>query len=537
MLPRYLVDLNVTNCKRITTDYLVIGTGIAGLTSALELAEAGEVTVLSKESFAESNTRYAQGGIASAWAKEDSQELHYQDTIKAGAGLCNPWAVDILVSGAKDQIERLVAWGVEFDKNNENFALTKEGGHSKSRILHAGGDATGKEISNKLVEEVRHHPQIKGQDNSFVLDLITKENRCYGAYVYDKEADEYVLYQSRAVILATGGSGQLYSFTSNPEVATGDGIAMAYRAGAEVMDLEMMQFHPTVLNIEDADEFLISEAVRGEGAKLRTANGQRFMSEYHESAELAPRDIVARAIKQELVEQEEDYVYLDLTELGADFIKSRFPTIYQKCLALGIDISQDYIPVKPAAHYFMGGIKINIDAQTSVQRLYACGETACLGVHGANRLASNSLLEGLVYGHRAAEKIKEENYEPFPELNFNSSAKINKLDIELTNLKRKLQNLMMSNVGIIREQKNLKFTLEYIEEKLQLLEFSLTNVKAWEVQNMLTVAYLITQSALLREESRGAHYRKDYSEPRAEWKKHIVMQRQNEWRTEKIEFK
>ncbi|MBM7556498.1 L-aspartate oxidase [Halanaerobacter jeridensis] len=527
----------MNNCKRITTDYLVIGTGIAGLTSALELAEAGEVTVLSKESFAESNTRYAQGGIATAWAKEDSPEMHYQDTIKAGAGLCTPCAVDILVSEAKEQIEKLVAWGVEFDKNNENFALTKEGGHSKSRILHAGGDATGKEISNKLVEQVRQHPQIKGQDNSFVVDLITEDNRCYGAYVYDKEADEYLLYQSRAVILATGGSGQLYSFTSNPEVATGDGIAMAYRAGAEVMDLEMMQFHPTVLNIEDADEFLISEAVRGEGAKLRTANGQRFMSEYHESAELAPRDIVARAIKQELVEQEEDYVYLDLTELGADFIKSRFPTIYQNCLALGIDISQDYIPVKPAAHYFMGGIKINIDAQTSVQRLYACGETACLAVHGANRLASNSLLEGLVYGHRAAEKIKEEDYKLVTEFNFNSAAKINKSDIDLTSLKRKLQNLMMSSVGIIRKQNDLQTALREIEEKLQLLELRLTEVKAWEVQNMLTVAYLIMKSTLLRTESRGAHYRINYPQSRAEWKKHIVIQRQNEWRAEKIEFK
>ena len=303
MLPRYLVNLNPDNCQTITTDYLVIGTGIAGLTAALELAEAGQVTVLSKQDFTESNTRYAQGGIAAAWATEDSPQLHYKDTLQAGAGLCNPDAVDKLVAEAKEQIEKLVAWGVDFDKADGDFALTQEGGHSRSRILHAGGDATGEKISSALVDQVRQHPQIKGHDNNFVLDLITENNICYGAYVYDQQADEYLIYQARAVVLAAGGSGQLYALTSNPEVATGDGIAIAYRAGAEVMDLEMMQFHPTVLNKNNEEEFLISEAVRGEGAKLINANGHRFMPDYHDLAELAPRDILARAINQELMQQ------------------------------------------------------------------------------------------------------------------------------------------------------------------------------------------------------------------------------------------
>ena len=537
MLPRYLVNFNPNNCQIITTDYLVIGSGIAGLTAALELAEAGQVTVLSKQDFAESNTKYAQGGIAAAWAAEDSPKLHYKDTLQAGAGLCNSYAVNKLVSEAKEAVEKLVAWGVEFDKTDSKFALTKEGGHSRSRILHAGGDATGEEISKKLVKQVRHHPQIKGRDNNFVLDLITEDNNCYGAYVYNKQTDEYLIYQARAVVLATGGSGQLYTMTSNPEVATGDGIAIAYRAGAEVMDLEMMQFHPTVLNKEKQEEFLVSEAVRGEGAKLINTNGHRFMPDYHDLAELAPRDIVARAINQELMKQEKDYVYLDLTELGAEFIKQRFPTIAEQCSAIDLDISQECIPVKPAAHYFMGGVKTNIDAQTSLNRLYACGETACLGVHGANRLASNSLLEGLVYGHRAAEKIKAEEYPLITNLNYDFVQKNNKLNLELNKLKEEIQRLMTHNVGIIREENDLENTLYYLEERLEILEFTLPTIDEWEVQNMLTIAYLITKAALLRKESRGAHYRVDYPTVHEEWREHIVLQRQKDWRSKSVEFK
>ena len=534
MLPRYLVNLNPDKLKRIRTDYLVVGAGVAGLKTALELASDGEVTVLTKESFSETNTKYAQGGIAAPWSNDDSPKLHFEDTIEAGAGLCNSQAVEILVRQAREQIKKLAAWGVDFDQEAGDFALTKEGGHSKARVLHAGGDATGKEINTTLAQQAQANPQIKGEDSSFVLDLITDGGACYGAYVYDKKRDEHLIYQARAVILATGGSGQLYSFTSNPQVATSDGIAIAYRAGAEVMDLEMMQFHPTVLNLEDVEAFLISEAVRGEGAKLRRTDGTRFMPSYHQLAELAPRDIVARAIKQEIRKQDKDYIHLDLTELEIDFIKTRFPTIYKKCRAAGLEISQDYIPIKPAAHYFMGGIKIDIDARTNLQRLYACGEAACLGVHGANRLASNSLLEALVYGQRAAEKIKEADYEHITKLSYEDQGK-KKADLELNSLRLDIQGLMMNYLGIIRDESGLKENLNYLEQKLDLLELELNGVEAWEVQNMLTTAYLMTKFALLRNESRGAHYRSDYPKSQKDWQKHIVMQRQKKWRIESLE--
>lgn len=537
MTPRYLVDIGSDDLKKLTTDYLVVGAGAAGLMTALELAKDGEVTVLTKQSFSETNTKYAQGGIAAAWQEDDSARLHYQDTIEAGAGLCNPQAVQILVNEAKNKIEELIELGVEFDKEAGNLALTKEGGHSKARVLHAGGDATGKEINTTLAQQAQDSPKINRADNSFVLDLWTEDNICYGAYVYDSVKDEYIIYQARAVVLATGGSGELYSFTSNPKVATGDGIAVAYRAGAEVMDLEMMQFHPTVLNLKDVEPFLISEALRGEGAKLRRKNGERFMSEYHEQAELAPRDIVARAIKAELSKTKSDYLYLDITSLEADFIAERFPTIYKRCCQAGLDISQDYIPIRPAAHYFMGGVKTNTSGQTNLERLYACGEVSCVGAHGANRLASNSLLEALVYGSRAAEKIKRQNYRLNTQIKSERVKKSTNSKVKIRDLKVNLQNMMMNNVAIVREEKKLKATLHFLEQKLELLKIDYTRVEAWELQNLLTTAYLMTKFALKRKESRGAHYRKDYPKNRNKWRKHIVKQRNKEWRSEEVEFK
>ncbi|MGM0502676.1 MAG: L-aspartate oxidase [Bacillota bacterium] len=536
MIPRYLVNLQADNLKKLKTDYLVIGSGIAGATAALELAGTGEVTVLSKGEFEETNTKYAQGGIATAWAQDDDADLHYQDTITAGAGLCNSRAVEVLVSESQQLIKKLIDWGVKFDQEEDGLALTKEGAHSKSRILRARGDATGAEISSALGEKLKSNPHIKSRDNSFMLDLLTADNCCYGIYAYDQEEDEYFIYQAKAVILATGGSGELYYVTSNPSYATGDGLAAAYRAGVEVMDLEMVQFHPTVLSLEQEDDFLISEAVRGEGAKLRRADGSRFMFKYHRLAELAPRDIVARAIEEEISEQEENHVYLDVTDLKEDFLRKRFPNIYQKCLELNIDISTDYIPVTPAAHYFMGGIKTDINGQTSLDRLFACGETACLGVHGANRLASNSLLEGLVYGYRAAQEIKDKNYQAQLEIEQEQIEDTIESDLNLAEVKEELQKLMQEKAAIVREEDSLQEMLDYLEEKLELLKIDYTTVEAWEVQNMLIVAYLMTKSALLREESRGAHYRKDYPEPKIEWEKHIVLERGQEWRTEKLEF-
>ena len=540
MIPRYLVNLKANDLKRVTTDYLVIGTGIAGLTAALELANSGEVTVLAKDKFDESNTKYAQGGIAAAWSEEDNPKLHFEDTINAGAGLCNQAAVQILVSDAKKLIKKLINWGVNFDKSNGGLALTKEGAHSKKRILHARGDATGAEISSALVAQLRKNSQIKGQDNSFVLDLVTENNSCQGAYVYDRNQEQYIIYQAKAVILATGGSGNLYATTSNPKVATGDGLAIAYRAGAELMDLEMMQFHPTVLKANGADDFLISEAVRGEGAKLRRLDGSRFMDEYHQLAELAPRDIVARAIEKEISKQKENYIYLDLIHLEQKFIKNRFPNIYENCLSLGIDITKDYIPVAPAAHYFMGGIKTDLDASTNIERLFACGEAACLGIHGANRLASNSLLEGLVYGSRAAKKIKEKDYALKQNINenqleMNNKSNSNKINLNVEKLKTELQSLMKEKVAIVRDQNSLTEMLSYLEKKLELLKYNCETLFALELYNMLTVASLMTKAALLRTESRGAHYRKDYPNAKELWKKHIIMQRQHRWRSEKIE--
>jgi L-aspartate oxidase len=536
MLPRYLVNLQADDLKRKQTDYLVIGSGIAGMTAALELADAGEVTVLTKEDFAESNTKYAQGGIAAAWDREDSPEFHFRDTSQAGVGLCNPQAVKSLVNSATTGINRLIEWGVNFDTTDEQFALTKEGGHNRRRILHAGGDATGREISSALVEQVQNNSQIEGKDNNFVLDLVTENGSCYGVYAYDTRREEYIIYYAKAVVLATGGSGKLYATTSNPELATGDGLAMAYRAGVELMDLEMIQFHPTVLNLEDEDDFLISEAVRGEGAKLRTTTGTRFMSNYHKSAELAPRDVVSQAIEAEIGKQQEDYVYLDLTDVEGEFIQTRFPTIYKKCLAVGIDITTDYIPVRPAAHYLMGGIKTDLDAKTNLDRLFACGEVACLGVHGANRLASNSLLEGLVFGARAAAKIKEEEYDLIPDIKSDQVVKKRPEQLEPLRIKEDLQELMQKRVGLVRQKSELKSALNWLEEKLGILPFDYTTESAWEVQNMLTVAYLITKSALLRTESRGAHYRVDYPETDREWKKHIVQHCENEWRMVDLEL-
>ncbi|GAB6138414.1 L-aspartate oxidase [Halanaerobaculum tunisiense] len=531
MISRYLVNFDLANVKQVKNDYIVIGTGVAGLVSALKLSESNNVTLLTKGELSECNTEQAQGGVAAAIAKDDTVTSHVTDTLQAGAGLCNPQAVKELVTEGKEQIEKLIDLGMRFDQVNKELALTKEGGHSCSRVLHAGGDATGSELRSFLTNQVLAVENIDLQ-NRFVIDLLTKDGECCGVLTYNSQ-EGLVAYLGQAVILATGGAGQLYPVTSNSDVVTGDGVAMAYRAGVEVMDLEFIQFHPTTLQLPNGPNFLISEAMRGEGAVLRNQAGERFMSQEHKLADLAPRDIVARAIYRQMQGADMDYVYLDATDLEANFVQERFPTIYQTCLEAGIDITTDYIPVAPAAHYLMGGIKTNQVGETNLDRLYACGETACVGVHGANRLASNSLLEGLVYGARVA-KAADKSPTRDLEVDISSNQQINKSK-PLAKVKSQLHNIMVDRVGIVRNKSDLEEALDSLKELLTNLRYNFSVPDRWEVQNLLLVAYLVVKSALLREESRGAHYRKGIPYSKPQWKKHIVFQ-EEEWEELGLEF-
>src|SRR5215469_14403740 len=380
------------------TDFIVVGAGIAGLRASVELASAGRVLCLAKREVTESNTQYAQGGIAAALSDDDEVSLHLDDTLRAGDGLCNEEAARVLVEEGPARIEELIEWGTQFDRAGSKIAFTREGAHSRSRVLHAHGDSTGREIGRALYLKAAAQTNITFREFEFTTELLVSDGVVHGVRLLDQDGRFHQIY-SRAVLLATGGLGQVYSNTTNPAVATGDGVAMAHRAGAEISDMEFVQFHPTALYLKNAPRFLLSEALRGEGAYLRDIELKRFMPKYHELAELAPRDVVARAIAHELeLQQRPDAaVYLDLTHLPADRVRSRFPTIYATCMRYNIDIATELVPIRPAAHYSMGGVRTDLDGRTSVPGLYAAGEVACTGVHGANRLASNSLLEGLVY--------------------------------------------------------------------------------------------------------------------------------------------
>lgn len=500
----------------IHTDFLIIGGGIAGMFTALKASAFGQVTVLSKTSFKESNTGLAQGGIAAAVHEEDSPFLHLEDTLEAGAGLCDIDAVDVLVREGPERVRELIALGASFDMKDGSVSLTREGAHSRPRILHAA-DATGEAIRIALVESCENNPRIDMWEDHYLVDLIGDSARreCYGAQIYDAGRGRSSLCQARAVILATGGAGQLYAHTTNPPVATADGMAAAFRMGAEISDMEFFQFHPTVLYSLDSQRLLISEAVRGEGGRLRNINGNFFMAAYHPLQELAPRDIVSRAIVSEMNKAGSDYVYLDMT--GIPNAVRRFPNIYRSCRERGFDFVRDYLPVSPAAHYTMGGIRTSVDGETAINGLFACGEAACTGVHGANRLASNSLLEGIVFGERIARRGEEIMYRRLlPADEFRALWETDPVHVPAaagiapSEARSRLRRIMWEQVGIIRNESELKDANQQLEELYRQLADSEDKVSYWEVINMLTVARLIIQAALWRRESRGGHYRSDY---------------------------
>jgi L-aspartate oxidase len=512
-----------------TADFLVIGGGVAGLRAAIELAPSkGSIIVLTKDKPRESSTEYAQGGIAVALSDEDEIGIHFDDTIKAGDGLCDIEAVRVMVEEGPDLIRELISWGAEFDKDGSRLDFSREGAHTRNRVLHSHGDSTGKEIERTLINKVRTFPNVTRYDFAFTLDLIIEGDRCVGAIVLRE--NEIINIYAKSVILATGGAGELFARSTNPPIATADGMAIAYRAGAILTDMEFVQFHPTTLFSPSAPPFLLSEAMRGEGAVLRNINGEKFMHAYHELAELAPRDIVSRAIVSEMVETKAMHVYLDITHLEKDFIKRRFPQIYKTCLRFNIDITQERIPVTPAAHYSMGGVKSGLNGETSIKGLFAAGEVACTGVQGANRLASNSLLEGLVFGARAGRgaMMYAGMDEAVPKAvtsydKSESSGAVRSIDTE--KIRYSLRKTMWEKVGIIRCSRSLNEAKEKLKRWDFILGTQFRDRRKLELKNMLTVSNLIIDSALLREGSIGAHYRSDFKERGEEWQRHTSSSR------------
>ncbi len=500
-------------------DFLIIGAGVAGLRAAIEAAEAGRVLVLTKDRLTESSSEYAQGGIAVALSDDDEVSFHEQDTLLAGAGLCNPDAVKTLVAEGPPRIQQLMDWGVEFDREAGRLEFTREGAHSRRRVLHAHGDSTGREIARTLFQKAKTIRNIRFRSFAAVVDLLVEDGRVAGVLAWDEKRRRLEPLYARAVLLATGGLGCAYWETTNPDVATGDGVAMAYRAGAAISDLELVQFHPTALFLEGAPRFLLSEALRGEGAYLRNSLGERFMERYDSRGELAPRDIVSRAIVAELKRTQAGPVYLDLTHLDPDFPAKRFPRIYRTCLHFGVDLAKQPAPIHPAAHYAMGGVTADLDGHASLPGLYAAGEAACNGVHGANRLASNSLLEGLVFGARAGAAMRELAGESLRRPAMGGRGPATPLPAHAV---FELRRLAWRRAGIERSGDSLRAGLEELERLGPGFgENVLRNSRqGFEADNLYTVISLIARSALAREESRGAHYRSDFTESRDEFRKH-----------------
>ena len=536
---RYLIPFKATRLPQQFTDVLVVGGGVAGLRAAIAAAaEGAEVLLLTKDTVDESNTWYAQGGIAAVLQPLDSHQSHVDDTEKGGAGLCDHQAVDLVVREGPQRVLELLEWGANFDKDAakpHGLAFTREGGHSFARILHAYGDSTGKELAQTLIRTVRSKESIRISQRSFAIDLVTDEGRCVGALaVVDGRVN---IIWAKRTILASGGAGQLYRETTNPRIATADGHAMAYRAGATLQDMEMVQFHPTTLYVAGSSRALITEAVRGEGAYLVDRNGVRFMKDYHEMAELAPRDVVSRAIVEQIRKTHYTHVYLDVRHLPNVQFRERFPQLARLVDQFEIDAAKDLIPIHPAAHYMIGGVDVDMDGRTSLPGLYAVGEASCTGLHGANRLGSNSLLEGLAFGARAGidagRGVREEKV-AFPQTLEHRIPPSTKTELDIADVKSSLRSVMWRNVGIERSGDRLAETREivafwsrYVMDKVfdpESLGDAATS--GWELQNMLTACALISAAAYTRTESRGAHHRLDYpARDDAHWRLHLLWRR------------
>ena len=536
-----LLPFDPANLPQETFDFLIIGSGVAGLSCAIELEDYGTVAVLTKEDISEGSTQWAQGGIAAVLSPEplDSTALHQQDTMQAGAGLCDRAAVDVLVEEGPHRIRQLIARGAHFDTEpNGELKLTREAAHRARRIVHADGDSTGREVQRSLTAEILASPRISVFEDTVSVDFLVGEDangakRCCGVLALDSKSGELRIFRGRATIAATGGIGALYKVTTNPPVLTGDGMAMALRAGATLMDMEFVQFHPTAFaKGPNNPKFLISEAVRGEGAILLNNAGERFMPRYHPDAELAPRDVVSRAIAQEILDTGADYVTLDLTQNTAQEIAARFPKIYSTCVAYGIDPAREPVPVSPAEHYMMGGIRTDLDGATDVIGLLACGECACTGVHGANRLASNSMLEGLVFGIRtvqAAIRLKKQECpaewshvgEKWTEETHSSE--------EIAAARASVQETMWKFAGLVRNGNGLQNALNMLGELRAKFGRPAPTREAIELANMIDVAEVVARAALSREESRGAHYRTDFPNRDDEhWQRHLLLHRDGE---------
>lgn len=549
MIPRYLINPAFATKVHPYSDCIIIGSGIAGLSTAIRLS-GHDIKVLTKSSPSTSTTWYAQGGIAAAVKKPDWWKKHYEDTIIAGQGLSDKKAVEILVKNAPSMIEKLIEIGTKFDITEGEISLTTEGGHSHARVLHAGGDATGEEIEKKLVSFTRGLEQVDFNPDYFVLDVITSGDRCAGVMGIDLKSGNIEIHPSANVLIATGGIGQLYELSTNPSISTGDGIALAYRSGAEIMDIEFVQFHPTVFRTGDGRLFLISEALRGEGAYLRDFSGNRFMVGKHHQKELAPRDVVVKEMIKTMDKSKCNFVYLDATHIPKSHLKIRFPNIIAKLKENGLDLHKDLIKVSPAEHYLNGGIRTDYNGRTNIEGLYSCGETAATGAHGANRLASNSLMEGLVYGWRIYCDIRKKLKDPPEKVKKEITGIISKIirknqkdmgkdkidsntKMDINTLISSLRSLMSSKVGILRDRSGLDKAKEFIDFHIR--NQSLYNVRdknMLEFANMLTVGDLIIRSASIREESRGTHLRSDFPDrDDKKWKKHIILKK------DKVSFK
>ncbi len=527
---RYLVNIDSISTNQLFTDCLVIGTGIAGLRAAIEAAQTRKVIVVCKDNIEKSNTWDAQGGIASVLKSQDSFQSHIEDTLNTGCGLCEPEVVELVVRKGPELVRQLLDWGVQFDLSGEDIAVTIEGGHSHSRVAHAHGDETGRVIAETMIKYAKSNPNIRIIERFYAIDLITDDhNQCLGVIGQGSKGRQIIW--AGSTILATGGAGRLYRETTNSEIATGDGLPMAYRAGAMLRDMEFMQFHPTTLYIAGASRALITEAVRGEGAKLVDSEAEEFMKEYHEKAELAPRDVVSRAILSQMLKTGSTHVYLDVRHFDKQFLTKRFPRISEICESFDIDTSTELIPVRPSAHYMIGGVKTDSSAGTNIRNFYACGEVASTGLHGANRLGSNSLLEGLVFGKIAGQSAAQ-NAESaaatrtkIPPIEYNIPSS-DRTRLDISDVKNSLRALMWRNVGITRREKPLaeaqeiiRFWQRYVMDKI------FARPDGWQCQNMLTLAMLMATAAQQRKESRGVHFRQDYPEKSSQFQKHIEISR------------